>query len=134
VPASLPTETERLLERAALDALAIAGKAGSVVTGFAKVEAALHGSDVAGLLHAADAAGDGKRKLNGALQRKTPQNPREMPIIEIFSGEQLDLALSRPNVVHAALLDGTTSETFLARVKRLQRFRNSPATAPADGA
>ena len=33
--------TERLLERAALDALAIAGKAGPVVAGFAKVEAAL---------------------------------------------------------------------------------------------
>lgn len=134
VPASLPDETERLLERAALDALAMAGKAGSVVTGFSKVEAALRESNVAGLIHAADAAEDGKRKLEGVLQRKTLKNWREIPSIEIFSGEQLDLALSRPNVVHAALLDGTTTETFLARVKRLQRFRNSPATAPADGA
>ena len=33
--------TERLLERAALDALAIAHKAGRVAAGFAKVEAAL---------------------------------------------------------------------------------------------
>src|SRR5882672_1185045 len=33
----LAADTEQLLERAALDALAIAGKAGQVVTGFAKV-------------------------------------------------------------------------------------------------
>ena len=39
--ADLAAQTERLLERAALDALAIAGKAGQVVAGFAKVEAAL---------------------------------------------------------------------------------------------
>ncbi len=134
VPASLPAETERLLERAALDALAMAGKAGCVIGGFAKVEAALRAGNVAALIHAADAAGDGRRKLAAVLQRKTPGKSREIPIVEIFSGEQLDLALSRPNVVHAALLDGPASETFLVRAKRLQSFRNSPANAPADGA
>jgi hypothetical protein len=36
---------------------------------------------------------------------------------------QLDLALNRPNVVHAALLAGPASETFLARCRRLERFR-----------
>ena len=41
VAPDLVEQTERLLERAALDALAIAGKAGRVATGFAKVEAAL---------------------------------------------------------------------------------------------
>src|SRR5208283_4340439 len=41
LPGDLVARTERLLERAALDALAIAGKAGLVAAGFAKVEAAL---------------------------------------------------------------------------------------------
>src|ERR1019366_2514000 len=41
VAADLPATTERLLERSALDALAIAGKAGQVVGGFTKVEAAI---------------------------------------------------------------------------------------------
>ena len=59
--------TERLLERSALDALAIAGKAGRVVGGFAKVEAAIGGDGVLALIHAADAAADGKRKLDAAL-------------------------------------------------------------------
>jgi uncharacterized protein len=35
----------------------------------------------------------------------------------------LDLALGRSNVIHAALLAGPESETFLARISRLERFR-----------
>jgi predicted RNA-binding protein YlxR (DUF448 family) len=140
VAADLAATTERLLERSALDALAIAGKAGGVVGGFAKVEAAIGRDDVRALIHAADAAADGKRKLDAALQRKTPEKSREIAIIEGLTGAQLDLALNRPNVVHAALLAGPVSDTFLARAKRLERFRsgNSPdlvsAHAPTDGA
>ena len=119
----LADETERLLERAALDALAIAGKAGRVVTGASKVAAALERDDVLALIHAADAASDGRRKLDAALHRTTDELRRETVIVETFSGGQLDLALNRPNVVHAALLAGPGSETFLARVRRLERFR-----------
>jgi hypothetical protein len=119
----LATTTERLLERSALDALAIAGKAGAAVAGFAKVEAAIGRDDLLALIHAAGAAGDGKRKLGAALQRKSPQKSPEIAIVETLTGAQLDLALNRPNVVHAALLAGPVSETFLARVKRLERFR-----------
>ena len=140
VAADLAVTTERLLERSALDALAIAGKAGQVLGGFAKVEAAIGRDDVVALIHAADAAADGKRKLDAALQRKTAEKSREIAIVEIFTSKQLDLALNRPNVVHAALLAGPVSETFLARARRLERFRtgNSPelvsAHAPASGA
>ena len=140
VAAELAATTERLLERSALDALAIVGKAGQVIGGFAKVEAAIGRDDVRALIHAADAAADRKRKLDAALQRKTHEKSREIAIVELFSGAQLDLALNRPNVVHAALLAGPVSDTFLARVRRLERFRtgNSPdlvsAHAPTDGA
>ena len=121
--AELAAETERLLERAALDALAIAGKAGLVATGAGKAAEALEGDDVLALIHASDAAEDGRRKLDAALHRTTADKSRETVVIETFSGSQLDLALSRPNVVHAALLAGPGSETFLARVRRLERFR-----------
>ena len=142
VAAELPATAEQMLERAALDALAIAGKAGRLVTGFAKVEAVIAQGEIEALIHASDAAEDGVRKLNGvlagvtALQRKMAENPRQIAIIDLFSGGQLDLALNRPNVVHAALLAGPGSETFLARVARLQRFRtpNSKTNAPTDGA
>ena len=136
----LAASTEQLLERSALDALAMAGKAGALVTGFAKVEAALARSDILALIHAGDGAADGRRKLDGALHRSNEDRTREIAVIDAFSGEQLDLALNRPNVVHAALLAGPGSETFLARVTRLMRFRTgqSPeavsAHVPNDGA
>jgi len=140
VARGIAAEAERLLEAAALDALAMAGKAGLVVGGFSKVEAAVGRDDVLALIHASDAAADGKRKLDAALHRSRSEKPREIAVIDAFTGTQLDLALNRPNVVHAALLAGPGSETFLARVVRLERFRtgNLPdavsANAPTNGA
>jgi uncharacterized protein len=136
----LAATSERLLEQAALDALAIAAKAGQVIGGFAKVEAASGRDDLLALIHAADAASDGKRKLDAALHRSRDEKSREIAIVDLFTGAQLDLALSRPNVVHAALLAGPGSETFLVRVARLARFRTGISTdevsamAPTDGA
>jgi uncharacterized protein len=121
VPPDLVERTERLLERAVFDALAMAGKAGLVATGFAKTEAALEHGDVTALLHASTAASDGIRKLDAAWRRWRPDAPPV--VIGFLNGAQLDLALNRPNVVHAALLAGPVSETFLARCRRLERFR-----------
>ncbi len=120
LPSDLVARTERQLERAALDALAIAGKAGLVAAGFAKVEAVLERGSAIALLHAAEASPEGIRKLDSAL-RRGPGGP--LPVIGFLASAQLDLALNRPNVVHAALLAGPVSETFLARCRRLERFR-----------
>jgi predicted RNA-binding protein YlxR (DUF448 family) len=121
VPAELLDQTETLLVRSALDALAIAGKAGVVAAGFAKVEAALVHDDVIGLIHATEAGADGVAKLAGALRRRG--DAEDVPVIKAFTSAQLDLALGRSNVVHAALLAGPANDTFLARFARLERFR-----------
>jgi predicted RNA-binding protein YlxR (DUF448 family) len=112
---------ERLLEKSALDALSLANKAGQVLTGFSKIEAALAERDIAALLHASDAAGDGVRKLDAAARAAGRSPARLFP----FGGEQLDLALGRPNVVHAALLVHPASTGFLTRCQRLDHWRNS---------
>ena len=123
VAADLVETTEHLLQRSALDALAIAGKAREVVTGFAKVEAALQHDQVKALLHASDAAADGVNKINSALRRRFGANAAEVPVIDAFSGAQLDLALGRSNVVHAALLAGPASDGVLSRCRSLEHFR-----------
>src|ERR1700759_1838928 len=65
VAESLAADTETLLARAAVEALAIAAKAGQVISGFGKVEAALsdrkNRAAIAALVHAADGAADGIR-------------------------------------------------------------------------
>ena len=119
----LVPRTERLLENAALDALAVARKAGLVAMGFAQVETALKREAVIALLHAAEAAPDGVKKLDSAL--KQSRQSRSVRIIRILATGQLDLALGRPNVIHAALLAGRASETFMARLRRLERFRSA---------
>jgi hypothetical protein len=121
LPADLVTRTEQLLERSALDSLAIAGKAGLIASGFTRTEAALARENVLALIHAAEAAPDGIRKLDAALRRQAPERP--VIVIGILTSAQLDLALGRPNVIHAAVLAGSVSDTFLTRFRRLERFR-----------
>jgi predicted RNA-binding protein YlxR (DUF448 family) len=122
VSPDLVETTEQLLARAALDALAIAHKAGKVAIGSAKAEAALEEARVAALINASDAAPDGSRKLLAAVRRR--EDAAGITVVEAFTSAQLDLAFGRSNVIHAALLAGPESETFLARLGRFERFRS----------
>jgi predicted RNA-binding protein YlxR (DUF448 family) len=111
-------DTERLLERSALDALAIARKAGSVARAY-------QGGSPCARQRGRPVAGSGrrprrKRKLKAAL--RPVRGADRIPVVDAFL-RQLDLALGRSNVIHAALLTGPAAETFLARVTRLERFR-----------
>lgn len=117
IPADLPDLVDRLLARAALDALAIANKAGRVVAGFERVGGALKADRLAALIHAAEASPDGVRKLAGA------QTGAPVPLVRTFTASQLGLALGRPNVIHAALLGGREGDSFLARWRTLERYR-----------
>ena len=123
VPADLPGLVDRLMVRAALDSLSIARKAGQVLAGFAKVEAAIADGPVVALLHAADAGTDGVRKIEAAAKRRFGAGTEQIETVNGFSSAELDLALGLPNVVHAALLAGGASDTFLARWRVLERFR-----------
>jgi len=129
--ADLADRVEHLLERSALDSLSLANKAGRVVFGFAKVEAALEQGRLAALVQASDAAADGVSKLEGALTRAAGAE-KPVPVrVRGLSGEQLDLALGRSNVVHAGLLAHPASRGFLARWLRLERWRTGSAGGEA---
>jgi uncharacterized protein len=95
-----------------------------VAAGFAKTEAALAAEPVVAVLYAADAAADGRRKIMAAARRRFGDDPGRIAVIEAFTSAQLDLALGRSNVVHAALLAGPASHGFLARCSSLERFRS----------
>lgn len=106
------------LTAAAESALSLARKAGSAIAGFGKIEAAFAGEAVVALIHAREAAPDGVGKLAAAAKRAgiAPE------IVNVFKGEQLDLAFGRANVIHAALLAGPASDNVLARVRALTAF------------
>lgn len=106
-------------------ALALANKAGAVVTGFGKVESVLGTGGAAALIHAAEAAPDGRRKLAAALRKGGAVTISAIPVLDDLSGDDLDVALGRVHVIHAALLTGVGSAGCLARWRRLRRFRGS---------
>lgn len=124
--ASLADETGQALVRSAIEALAMVAKAGQVIAGFAKVEEALLRRRAVALLHAADGAADGIRKLDAIVKKMAEDSGeiREIPVIMELTSEELDLALARANVIHAALLAGSASRTFLSRIQTLVRYRD----------
>ena len=134
--ATLPADTEALLERSCTEALAMAAKAGQVISGFAKVEGLLEHGRADALIHASDGAADGIRKLDAiAGQRAGHVGESDgLPIVTALTSAQLDLALGRSNVIHAALLAGPASKTFLSRCQTLVRYRMDDGDKIGDAA
>jgi len=123
--ASLASDTENLLVRSVVEALAMAAKAGQAVAGFAKVEDALAGGKAMALIHASDGAADGIRKLDAILRQRGGNHGEfpGFPVVTALTSAELDLALGRANVIHAALLAGPAGKTFLSRSQILVRYR-----------
>lgn len=115
-------------------AIALANKAGCVVAGFAKVEAAIGDkAGVAAVIHASDSSLDGRRKLRAALHRRLGDAISRFPVLDDLSGTELDMALGRDHVIHAALVAGVGAAGCLARWRRLRSFEGMPTTTEEYG-
>jgi uncharacterized protein len=132
--ADLPDIVDAALVRDLVAALSLANKAGALTTGFGKVESALRDGSAAALIHAREAAEDGRRKLAGALRNRETGTILGIPVLDDLSESDLDMATGRVHVIHAALLAGPGSEGCLSRWRRLRVYRGSGgASAVADG-
>ncbi|MES2197806.1 MAG: DNA-binding protein, partial [Pseudomonadota bacterium] len=82
-----------------------------------------------------DGAADGIRKLDAIAGQRTGNagESRGLPIVTALTSAQLDLALGRSNVIHAALLAGPASKTFLSRCQTLVRYRMDDDDKTGDG-
>ncbi|MFY9289967.1 MAG: RNA-binding protein [Methylorubrum rhodinum] len=137
VPPDLPDRIAEGLRTDLRQALALANKAGCVVTGFGKVESAILGPEsVAAVIHASDAMPDGRRKLAAALRRRHGDAISAIPVMDDLSNPELDMALGRDHVIHAALVAGAGTTGYLARWRRFRAFEGlasaSEAGAPLD--
>ena len=127
--ADLADVVDALLERDALQSLAMANKAGLVVAGAFKVNAAIGGGGLMALIRASDAAADGAAKREQALKSRLGGAADQVARVDLFSSGQLGLALGKANVIHAAVKSGAAAAAFIARAERLRRFRDSAADA-----
>ena len=112
IPEGLLAEIEAQLARRMLDALSLARKAGQVVTGFEKVEAACKSGKVEALIHADDAGEDGLKKLAFYTGPTFANLPRGL----------LSTVLGRENAVHAAITHGPAAAFFIGEARRFALF------------
>ena len=126
-PPTLAADVERLLQADGLQMLALANKAGQVIAGFGKVAEALEKGAVAVLVEATNGGEDGRRKLAQSAKRGAASTGAAPKIVSIFDSSQLDLALGRTNVIHAALSAGGPAAAFLSRCERIARYRGGEA-------
>jgi predicted RNA-binding protein YlxR (DUF448 family) len=128
VPEDLPDQVERLMTRRLAEAVSLANKAGLLVTGFAKVEELIAKGRAALLIHAADGGSDGVEKLARKFRAQMAGDGcaerADHAIVTDLTGQQLDLAIGRSNVVHAAATGGGAAWRILAEAGRLRRFRS----------
>ncbi len=119
VPGDLAGRTADALRQAALDRLGMEARAGNLLSGSDRVEAAARAGKVRLLVHAADAGEDGRRKLDQAW-RVGGGGPRGV----IFPSDRtiLSLALGRENVVHLALIEPAAAARVLNALSRWREF------------
>lgn len=99
------------LREVALGGLGLARRAGRLVLGFSEVDAILRRGEARMVFHAAEAAADGRRKLEQAAHA----GGAKPGICRIFTSAELGLALGGGNVIHAALVRGGGSEAAARR-------------------
>lgn len=104
-----------LLRKLALSYFSLAKKAGLAVSGNSKVEDMVGKNKAQIILHAVEAAPDGRRKIDGLA------GP-DVTMINIFKVDELDLAFGRSNVIHAAVGRGKLAEKLIWAVQRIERY------------
>ncbi|MCB1504129.1 MAG: RNA-binding protein [Hyphomicrobiaceae bacterium] len=123
VPSDLADQVERLMVRRVADALSLANKAGAVLAGFDKIDRRIAAGGLVALVHASDAAQDGRGRLDRKFMAVEGPDAAGR-IVAVLTVEQMSLAIGRPNVVHAGLNKGGASDRVLAEAGRLMRYRS----------
>jgi predicted RNA-binding protein YlxR (DUF448 family) len=137
VPADLGERTGLALRQYTLDRLGMEARAGNLINGADKVDAAARSGKVHLLLHAADSAEDGRRKLDQGW-RVGGGGPQGVIFPE--GRTILSMALGRENVVHVALTDPAAASRVSHALARWRAFTDphlgleggAPASGSAD--
>lgn len=137
IPADLGERVAAALQRVTLERLGLEARGGYLLTGNERIETAARAGQVALLLHANDAASDGRRKLAqawrvGSEREGSGVEGRILPV----DRSMLSVALGRENAVHMALNDARAAARVQALLDRWQFYlgwaRDAANGDPAD--
>ena len=119
IPANLGERIEHALRQAALDRLGMEARAGNLINGADRVETAARAGKVNLLIHASDAAEDGRKRMDQAW-RVGGGGPQGVIFPE--GRTILSMALGRENVVHVALTDPAAASRVQHVLARWRAF------------
>ena len=120
-PDDLADRVERLLSRRCFNLIGLACRAGQAVAGYEKARAWLQAGRVGVLLEASDGASASRAKM----QALAPG----VPLVEVFSGDELGAAMGRQHAVHLVLAPGRLADGLLRESSRLASFRTVEGTS-----
>lgn len=118
VDPNLADLVEMLFEQSVIGLLAMARKAGVLVSGRAKVEDLIRSGDAALILRAKDVDGDSKTKIEGVLARFAP----EVEVFEHFERDVLDGITAGANTAHIGIATSGLAQRTIDLLKRLERY------------
>jgi predicted RNA-binding protein YlxR (DUF448 family) len=118
VDTDLADRVERLLTRRCIDGVGLARRAGQAVPGFEKTRILVEKGRCALLVVAADAAGDGRRKVTSGAG---------LPVADALRSEELGIAFGRDDVTYAGVAVGALAERVAIDSARLAGFRSQRA-------
>lgn len=132
VPDNLSALIESALRQDFLSRLGLESKASKLLTGSEKIDVAARKGQVKILLHAADAAADGNRKLDQALRVGQEAEGTDLAgLVLPVDRDALSMAMGRVNVVHIAVTDSKAASRLRAAVGRLESYLGCATQAPA---
>lgn len=133
-PDTLDALIDEALERQAMERLGLEARASKLLTGSEKIDVAARRGQVALLLHAADAAADGCRKLDQAWRVGEGEEGSDLAGQVLPVGrDALSKAVGRENVVHIAVTDRQAAERLGALLSRWQSYRGCANGKDRDG-
>lgn len=115
VPADLVDRVEGLLARRCLDTVGLARRAGQAVSGYERVSEWLRAGRGGVLLAAADGAPAARAKMRAASPG--------VPVVELFSGDELGTTAGRERTVHLVIAPGKLALGIRRQAARLSGFR-----------
>ena len=119
IPLNLGERAEQALRQAVLDRLGMEARAGNLINGAERVEAAARAGKVHLLLHALDAGDDGRKRIDQAWR---VGGGSQQGVIFPEGRTILSMALGRENVVHVALTDPAAASRVQHALARWRAF------------
>lgn len=132
----LGATVDRLLVAQLAGMMNMARKAGKLVTGASRVDAAVRSGTALAVFHAMSAADDGVRKIDQARKawHLGMGTEKEIPSFRLLSETEMEELMGQNAFIHAAALAGKVGEGVVKRANLLERYRNGGQSRATGGA